>query len=89
MLQSKWYNNTEFEADILDIVNSNGVTIGRKTVAEDLSVLRNTNMRAVLIELGYMSNSTNLKQLQDKDFQIELAYEIAEGIIENLAENND
>ncbi len=78
-----------FATDILDIVNSNGVTIGRKTVAEDLSVLRNTNMRAVLIELGYMSNSTNLKQLQDEDFQIELAYEIAEGIINNLTENDD
>lgn len=44
-------------------------------------VLRKTDMPAVLIELGYMSNPEECKKLTDEDYQELLAERIAAGIL--------
>lgn len=52
---------------------------GLKTA--DYRVLRKTDMPAVLIELGYMSNPEECKKLTDEDYQELLAERIAAGIL--------
>ncbi len=61
-----------------NIINTRGVR------AEDFSVLRNTKMPAVLIEIGFMSDELELVKLVDPTYQEHLAVKIAEGIIEEL-----
>lgn len=46
----------------------------------DYKVLKNTRCPAVLIELGYLSNYWEAKQLKDKDMQRKLAVAITNGI---------
>ncbi|MCD7806318.1 MAG: N-acetylmuramoyl-L-alanine amidase [Lachnospiraceae bacterium] len=58
----------------------------RKAEEQDLSVLRNTAMTAVLIEMGYLSNSQECSSLHTESYQNELAQAIAEGILFGIAE---
>lgn len=56
----------------------------RNAKPEDFSVLRNTEMPAVLVELGFMSNYTELINLTDNNYQQHLAEKISEGILAEL-----
>lgn len=49
-------------------------------------VLNHTNMPAVLIEVGFLSNEEEYKNLTDSDYQEQLAEAIAEGIEEFIKE---
>lgn len=53
----------------------------RGTKTADYRVLRKTDMQAVLIELGYMSNREECRKLLDEDYQELLAEKIAAGIL--------
>ncbi|MCD8241432.1 MAG: N-acetylmuramoyl-L-alanine amidase, partial [Lachnospiraceae bacterium] len=55
------------------------------TRTANYKVLRETKMTAVLVELGYMSNTAELERLRDEDYQTLLAEAIAEGIVTYLA----
>ncbi len=70
-----------FAAAITAYMEENTDINVRKYEDSDLSVLRNTTMTAVLIEMGYMSSPTELKQLTSDSYQTELAQAIAEGIV--------
>jgi len=59
-------------------INSNGV---RKA---DYRVLTHTGCPAVLIELGYLSNYWEAKQLKNKDMQRQLAQAITDGITDYI-----
>ncbi|MCD8067820.1 MAG: N-acetylmuramoyl-L-alanine amidase, partial [Lachnospiraceae bacterium] len=59
----------------------------RKTGEQDLSVLRNTTMTAVLIEMGYLSNAQECSMLSSESYQEELAQAIAEGILFAISES--
>ena len=59
-------------------ISSNGV---RKA---DYRVLTHTGCPAVLIELGYLSNYWEAKQLKNKDIQKKLAYAITDGITDYI-----
>lgn len=52
----------------------------RGTKTANYRVLRKTDMPAVLVELGYMSNSEECRKLGEEDYQDFLAEKIAEGI---------
>ncbi len=54
----------------------------------NFSVLRNTNMPAVLVELGYLSNPTEALNLNSSAWRAKVAAAIAEGI-NNFAEGSD
>lgn len=56
----------------------------RNAKPEDFSVLRNTKMPAVLIEIGFMSNYAELINLTDESYQTHLAEKITEGILSEL-----
>ena len=57
---------------------------GRGVKSKDLAVLRETKMPAVLIELGFISNSGDRAKLTDFAWQDEAAKAIVDGIIEAL-----
>lgn len=58
-----------------------GSVENRGTKTADYRVLRKTNMQAVLVELGYMSNPEECRKLTMEDYQELLAEEIAAGIL--------
>lgn len=57
--------------------------VNRGTREEDFHVLRETHMPAVLVELGFLSNASDRKKLNQKDYQQLLAQCIAETIVES------
>jgi N-acetylmuramoyl-L-alanine amidase len=59
-------------------ISSNGVK------KADYRVLTHTKCPAVLVELGYMSNRWEAKQLNNNDMQRHLAQAVAEGITDYL-----
>ncbi|MFC4765915.1 N-acetylmuramoyl-L-alanine amidase CwlD [Effusibacillus consociatus] len=52
---------------------------------EDLYLLRNSHVPAVLAEVGFLSNSQELALLKQKSYQKKIAYSIYEGILEYIA----
>jgi N-acetylmuramoyl-L-alanine amidase len=59
-------------------ISSNGVK------KADYRVLTHTRCPAVLVELGYLSNRWEAKQLNNDDMQKRLAQAVAEGITDYL-----
>ena len=53
----------------------------------DFVVLRETDMCAVLVETGFMTNHNELMQLNDSDYQDKLVKGICEGIVRYLNTN--
>ncbi|MGN0160823.1 MAG: N-acetylmuramoyl-L-alanine amidase [Lachnospiraceae bacterium] len=64
--------------DVLEVTKAKDMHVR----TNDYVVIRETNMTAVLIETGYLSNKEDEKRLNDKIYQQKVAYGIAEGIIE-------
>lgn len=58
--------------------------IDRGTRDADFVVLRETDMCAVLVEMGFMTNHEELMRLVDDDYQQLLAQGIAQGIVDYL-----
>lgn len=65
-----------------ELVNSKCYTVNRGVKFANYSVLRNTNMSACLVELGFIDNKEDFQILQSK--QDELATAIAKGICNHL-----
>lgn len=53
----------------------------RKALTGDLFILRSTNLPAVLVEAGFLSNPEESKILQRKDYQMKVAESIYLGIL--------
>jgi N-acetylmuramoyl-L-alanine amidase len=64
----------------------------RDAKAENFFTTRNTNMAAVIIEVGFLSNPAEAKLLSDTDYQRKLAFAIYSGVAkyykDQLAEQN-
>jgi N-acetylmuramoyl-L-alanine amidase len=76
-----------FADKIHEILSDADITHVRNVMESDLYVLRNTTMPAVLIEVGFLTNSTDRANLQSETFLEELSDGIYEGIIDYLTEN--
>lgn len=61
------------------IKNTGAVNRGTK-IRTDLAVLNGTRMPAVLLELGFMSNTNEVTRLKDSSYQSTLANSVADGI---------
>ncbi len=81
-----YYNNsnaTESKGYAESIINAISLSEDIETryaKTEGYYVLRNTQMPAVLVEMGFLSNDSESQKLLDDDYQESLAQRIAEGI---------
>ena len=57
--------------------------------SESYYVLKQTNMPAVIVECGFMSNYKDLQLLQDEDFQERIVWAVYMGIAEYFAQKSD
>ena len=64
--------------------NNRGAKSDKQTAVGSLFVLRNTNMPAVLVETGFLSNEEEAKRCADSESQQLVAEVIAEVISENI-----
>ena len=67
--------------NVVTAVEESSLISCRGTRTADFSVLRNTSMTAVLVEIGYLSNSSERQNLGSKDYQQELIDCLADGIL--------
>ena len=59
----------------------------RGTRTQDFHVLRETQITAVLIETGYISNREEGRKLMSSDYQKNLAFYLVKGIIEGYLDS--
>lgn len=70
---------------ILDLLAENGSILTRNAKSADYYVLKHTKAPAVLVEMGYLSNSSELKNLTSEEYQKLLSEELTEGILAVLS----
>jgi len=81
-----YYNNSDateskvYAESIINAVSLSEDIETRYAKTEGYYVLRNTQMPAVLVEMGFLSNYSESQKLLDDDYQESLAQRIAEGI---------
>ncbi len=66
--------------EILESISDNLGSVNRGVMAANFAVLRLTRMPAVLVELGYLTNTTEALNLNSPAWQRAVALAIAEGI---------
>lgn len=71
-----------YAENILHAVQQNGGIATRNVKPETFWVITKTNAPAVLIELGYLSNSSDRKNLGNEDYQDQLASVLSESILD-------
>lgn len=69
-----------YAESIIGAVSSSDDVIVRTAKDEDYYVLRNTQMPAVLVEMGFLSNASEREKLSSDEYQEILSQKIAEGI---------
>jgi len=67
------------------VSQTKAVDRGARADQRGLRVLRSTNMPAILVELGFMSNSAEARKLVDSAYQDKLAAGIVKGVREYVA----
>lgn len=72
----------QYASELTEWLSASKVVSVRKEKSSDFYVLRNTQMPALLIETGYLSNEADRNNLSDERFQRELTAGIAQGICE-------
>jgi N-acetylmuramoyl-L-alanine amidase len=89
-LECYYYTNAasgkKYAEDIFGKISDLGNIGVRDAKPENYYVLRNTEAPAVLIEIGYLSNETDRRNLVSESYQNTLAADLAEGILESLKE---
>lgn len=74
------YEGRQLADSVTDVIDGFGDIVSRGSRDNNYYVLVNTKMPAILIELGYMSNQDDLKNITDDSYMKRLSHEIAEGI---------
>lgn len=80
--QSRAYQNVIHKKAAVCFTKRNFRDRGQKT--GNLSVLRNTNMPAILMEYGFLNSAKDVALLKDENFLNEIALATAQGIAESL-----
>ena len=89
-----YYNNSNateskgYAESIINAVSLSEDIETRYAKTEGYYVLRNTQMPAVLVEMGFLSNYSESQKLLDDDYQESLAQRIAEGISNEMKEGD-
>lgn len=72
----------EYAESIIKAVSLSDDIKARDAKTESYYVLQNTQMSAVLVEMGFLSNNSERRKLSNEDYQEMLAQKIAEGILQ-------
>lgn len=84
-VQSRHLEKSRVLASLINIrLNDSSINKGSRVQGAPLSLLQAANMPAILIEIGYLSNPSEEKQLRDKRFLTDLAKAIRRGIDEYI-----
>lgn len=78
-----------YAESIINAVSLRDDIKARNAKAVSYYVLRNVNIPAVLVEMGFLSNYTERQNLLSEDYQKNLSEIIAEGILEELADSEE
>ncbi|GIP03327.1 hypothetical protein J28TS4_17340 [Paenibacillus lautus] len=83
--ETYYYEDSQFLAEIMQkhVVQTSGFR-DRGVKKEDFFVLKDTNMPAALIEMGYLTNPQEENEMLTEDFQYRVASSILDGMIEAL-----
>ena len=76
-----------YAESIIDAVSLSDDIKVRDAKSESYYVLLNTQMPAVLVEMGFLSNYSERQKLLGEDYQEILSQIIAEGILNKLSDN--
>lgn len=74
-------SSKEIAEEIIDYMDANSDITVRTAQPQNYSVLRNTQMPAILVELGFMSNSTDLANLTSDTYTSALAEKLVDSIL--------
>ena len=78
-----------YAESIINAVSLSNDIKARDAKAEGYYVLRNTQMPAVLVEMGFLSNYSERQKLLSGDYQEILSQRIAEGILQELMNSKE
>lgn len=73
-----------YAESIINAVSLSGDIKARDAKTEGYYVLRNTQMPAVLVEMGFLSNYSERQKLSEDEYQEILSQKIADGILQEL-----
>ena len=73
-----------YAESIINAISLSDNIISREAKVESYYVLQNTQMPAVLVEMGFLSNYSECQKLLSEDYQEILSQKIAEGILQEL-----
>lgn len=76
----------EYAEEIINEMQKHAEITVRNAKPDTFYVLKETDIPAVLIELGYLSNKTECQKLASEEYQDQLASALAESIINCLSE---
>lgn len=76
--------STAYAESIINAVSLSDEIKARDAKTEGYYVLRNTQMPAVLVEMGFLSNYSERQKLSDDEYQEILSQKIADGILQEL-----
>ncbi|HET6350120.1 MAG TPA: N-acetylmuramoyl-L-alanine amidase, partial [Candidatus Krumholzibacteria bacterium] len=85
--QSVLVRSEALAAAILESVRSRDILPTRNVKQKSFSVLRTISMPSVLVEAGFLSNSSDAKMLRGDEGRTRVAHAIADGIAEFLRAN--
>ncbi len=87
-IECYYAENDEISKEVAEIIMKNINKISglrnRGAKEEDFFVTEFNDAPAVLVEMGFLSNPTECKNLADSDYQQSLAEELVEGILQSL-----
>lgn len=87
-VQTRHLEKSHVLARLINIrFNDSSIDKESRVQGAPLLLLQGANMPAILIEIGYLSNPAEEKQLSDQRFLIDLAKAISRGIDEYFAQN--
>lgn len=87
--QAEGVAGQEFAEQIMELIAQRGHTKSRGARAEEYYVTQHTEAPAILIELGFMSNSSECTKLNSSEYQQVLAQDIVDGIVLCLTGDED
>lgn len=77
-------NGMRYAEKILEKIGTGGKVETRNAKESNFYVLKNTDIPAVLVELGYLSNTRESQLLSEKEYQETLTEELVNGILTAL-----